>query len=194
MLLVRYSLVVSTQTFPEGADSVGAQMCGDNWECPVNGTTVSGRVWKKVPESEASEYGFRPNYLVVLLIWLIECTTNESNSRVQTNVIYFDLIAAHVPSYFYSSWGNPVRLTGRYIQEVTYFDCFVWYLPIFRSVACFSLLAKHGGHLSGFSRRTFFVTFRWIGWSCLGDSLSSWPNLIRNEKCRFHLLSCTLIC
>ena len=36
----------------EGADRVGGQMRGDK-ECPFSGVTKSGRVWRKVPESEA---------------------------------------------------------------------------------------------------------------------------------------------
>ena len=36
----------------EGADRVGGQLRGDN-ECPFSGVTESGRVWRKVPESDA---------------------------------------------------------------------------------------------------------------------------------------------
>ena len=36
----------------EGTDIVGGQLGGDK-ECPFNGVTSSGRVWKKVPESGA---------------------------------------------------------------------------------------------------------------------------------------------
>ena len=36
----------------EGADRVGGQLRGDK-ECPFNGVTKSGRVWRKVPESDA---------------------------------------------------------------------------------------------------------------------------------------------
>ena len=36
----------------EGADGVGGQLRGDK-ECPFSGVTKSGRVWKKVPESDA---------------------------------------------------------------------------------------------------------------------------------------------
>ena len=35
-----------------GADSAGAQLRGDK-ECPFSGVTSSGRVWRKVPESDA---------------------------------------------------------------------------------------------------------------------------------------------
>ena len=31
--------------------SAGGQLCGDN-ECPFSGVTNSGRVWRKVPESD----------------------------------------------------------------------------------------------------------------------------------------------
>ena len=36
----------------EGADPVGGQLRGDK-ECPFSGVTKSGRVWRKVPESDA---------------------------------------------------------------------------------------------------------------------------------------------
>ena len=36
----------------EGADRVGGQLHGDK-ECPFSGVTKSGRVWRKVPESDA---------------------------------------------------------------------------------------------------------------------------------------------
>ena len=36
----------------EGADRVAGQLRGDK-ECPFNGATKSGRVWRKVPESDA---------------------------------------------------------------------------------------------------------------------------------------------
>ena len=40
----------------EGADRVGGQLHGDK-ECPFSGTTKSGRVWRKVPESDARSVG-----------------------------------------------------------------------------------------------------------------------------------------
>ena len=36
----------------EGTDHVGGQLRGDK-ECPFSGITKSGRVWRKVPESDA---------------------------------------------------------------------------------------------------------------------------------------------
>ena len=36
----------------EGADRVAGQLRGDK-ECPFSGVTKSGRVWRKVPESNA---------------------------------------------------------------------------------------------------------------------------------------------
>ena len=38
--------------FSEGADRVGGQLRGDK-EYPFSGVTKSGRVWRKVPESDA---------------------------------------------------------------------------------------------------------------------------------------------
>ena len=40
----------------EGADRVGGQLRGDK-ECPFSGVTNSGRVWRKVPESDARNVG-----------------------------------------------------------------------------------------------------------------------------------------
>ena len=39
--------------FSEDADSVGGRLRGDK-ECPFSGVTNSGRVWRKVPESDVS--------------------------------------------------------------------------------------------------------------------------------------------
>ena len=43
----------------EGADRVGGQLRGDK-ECPFSGVTKSGRVWRKVPESDTSESVYSP--------------------------------------------------------------------------------------------------------------------------------------
>ena len=43
---------ISTPNLSEGADRVGGQIRGDK-ECPFSGVTKSGRVWRKVPESNA---------------------------------------------------------------------------------------------------------------------------------------------
>ena len=39
-----------------GADHVAGQLRGDK-ECPFSGVTKSGRVWRKVPESNARSVG-----------------------------------------------------------------------------------------------------------------------------------------
>ena len=55
-VLGRYvALTVIIYYYPnlsEGADSVGGQLRGDK-ECPFSGVSSSGRVWRKVPESDA---------------------------------------------------------------------------------------------------------------------------------------------
>ena len=43
----------------EGADCVSGQLCGDK-ECPFSGVTKSGRVWRKVPESDAWSVAVTP--------------------------------------------------------------------------------------------------------------------------------------
>ena len=44
------------QNLSEGADRVGGQLRGDK-ECPFSGVTKSGRVWRKVPKSDARSVG-----------------------------------------------------------------------------------------------------------------------------------------
>ena len=44
--------IISTRTFRKDADRVGGQLHGDK-ECPFSGVTKSGRVWRKVSESDA---------------------------------------------------------------------------------------------------------------------------------------------
>ena len=48
-------LLLQSHQYPnhsEGADRVAGQLRGDK-ECPFSGVTKSGRVWRKVPESDA---------------------------------------------------------------------------------------------------------------------------------------------
>ena len=40
----------------EGSGRVGGQLRGDE-ECPLSGVSKSGRVWRKVPESDARSAG-----------------------------------------------------------------------------------------------------------------------------------------
>ena len=47
-----YSHNYQYPNFSEGSDRVGGQLCRDK-ECPFSGVTSSGRVWRKVPESDA---------------------------------------------------------------------------------------------------------------------------------------------
>ena len=47
---------ISTGTFSEGANCIAGQLHGDK-ECPFSGVTKSGRVWRKVPESNAPNVG-----------------------------------------------------------------------------------------------------------------------------------------
>ena len=44
--------VILVSELSEGADRVVGQLHG-NKECPFSGVTKSGRVWRKVPESDA---------------------------------------------------------------------------------------------------------------------------------------------
>ena len=52
-------LLLQSYQYPnlsEGADRVAVQLRGDK-ECPFSGVTKSGRVWRKVPESDARSVG-----------------------------------------------------------------------------------------------------------------------------------------
>ena len=57
-VLGRYvtSTVLLNPNLSEDADSVGGQLRGDK-ECPFCGVTKSGRVWRKVPESDVRSVG-----------------------------------------------------------------------------------------------------------------------------------------
>ena len=46
------STVILVLNLLEGDSRVGGQLRGDK-ECPFSGVTKSGRVWRKVPESDA---------------------------------------------------------------------------------------------------------------------------------------------
>ena len=48
----------------EGADRVGGQLHGDK-ECPFSGVTRSGRVWRKVPESDARSVGWCQLFVIL---------------------------------------------------------------------------------------------------------------------------------
>ena len=53
---VRVWMLGCFYSLSEGADRVGGQLCGDK-ECPFSGVTKSGRVWRKVPESDDRSVG-----------------------------------------------------------------------------------------------------------------------------------------
>ena len=51
---MRARLLPQSYQYPdlsEGTDHVGGQLRGDK-KCPFSGVTKSGRVWRKVPESD----------------------------------------------------------------------------------------------------------------------------------------------
>ena len=51
-----FTCVLWYPNLSEGADRVAGQLRGDK-ECPFSGVTNSGRVWRKVPESDARSVG-----------------------------------------------------------------------------------------------------------------------------------------
>ena len=56
----------------EGADRVAGQLRG-NKECPFRGVTKSGRVWRKVTESDARSVCWT-KYILMQLNVLLECS------------------------------------------------------------------------------------------------------------------------
>ena len=58
---VAFRLVDRYPNFSEAADGVGGQLHGGK-EYPFGGVTSSGRVWTKVPESEARGHSERSGY------------------------------------------------------------------------------------------------------------------------------------
>ena len=57
----------------EGADRVAGQLRGDK-ECPFSGVTSSGRVWRKVPQSDARSVS-RPKLQAALVYDILPSTT-----------------------------------------------------------------------------------------------------------------------
>ena len=52
----------------EGADRVAGQLRGDK-ECLISGVTKSGRVWRKVPESDARSVDRTQTKVNILLVY-----------------------------------------------------------------------------------------------------------------------------
>ena len=65
----------------EGADRVGGQLRGDK-ECPFSGVTKSGRVWRKVPESDARSVISTQTFRKVLTASLDSCAEIKSAPSV----------------------------------------------------------------------------------------------------------------
>ena len=59
----------------EGADRVGGQLL-EGKDCPFSGVTRSGRVWRKMPESDARRVGLRFESALALLslqkLWSVD--------------------------------------------------------------------------------------------------------------------------
>ena len=62
------SVVLLVPKPSEGADSLGGQLRGDK-VCPFSGVTSSGRVWRKVPESDTRGVGL----LLSRVVWMSPC-------------------------------------------------------------------------------------------------------------------------
>ena len=65
----------------EGADRIGGQLRGDK-ECPFSGVTKSGRVWRKVPESDARSVISSQTFWVALTASVDSCAEIKSAPSV----------------------------------------------------------------------------------------------------------------
>ena len=72
----------------EVADSVGGQLRGVK-QCPFSGVTSSGRVWRKVPESEAGSVG---NWLIYRLIQMVNWLNDVVDWNARLIGLYCQLI------------------------------------------------------------------------------------------------------
>ena len=71
-------LLLQSYQYPnlwEGADHIGGQLCGDK-ECPFSGVTKSGRVWRKVLESDAQ------SVISYLCVWLPKLTSTKEGTII----------------------------------------------------------------------------------------------------------------
>ena len=66
----------------EGADRVGGQLRGDK-ECPFSGVTKSGRVWRKVPESDARSVSNTGTLLICIYIYISAVVIARPFCRLQ---------------------------------------------------------------------------------------------------------------
>ena len=74
----------------EGADRVGGQLRGDK-ECPFSGVAKSGRVWRKVPESDArSVTSFLPSCLNSLIGSYLRETTIATQKSEGSEIVSLD--------------------------------------------------------------------------------------------------------
>ena len=60
-----FSYAIGSRKLSEGADRVAGQLRGDK-ECPFSGVTKCGRVWRKVPESDARSVTHSPTHSLSL--------------------------------------------------------------------------------------------------------------------------------
>ena len=72
----------------EGADRVGGQLRGVK-RCPFSGVTSSGRVWRKVPESDTGSVG---NWLICRLIQMVNWLNDVVDWNARLIGLYCQLI------------------------------------------------------------------------------------------------------
>ena len=78
-------LLLQSYQYPnlsEGADRVAGQLRGDK-ECPFSGVTRSGRVWRKVPESDARNVhpSMQPKRRIKMAVFMLPLPTKPTIQR-----------------------------------------------------------------------------------------------------------------
>ena len=75
----------------EGADRVGGQLRGDK-ECPFSGVTNSGRVWRKVPESDARSVQCHLIIIIIIIMQICKAPTLRFKAlNKHTYIMYIEM-------------------------------------------------------------------------------------------------------
>ena len=81
----------------EGADRLGGQLRGDE-ECRLGGVTKSGRVWRKVPESDAGSVAIENCQLTKFLVGAQTVVSLLQATRIISDVYFITDHVAYASS------------------------------------------------------------------------------------------------
>ena len=101
----------------EGADHTGGQLCGDK-ECPFSDVTKSGRVWRKVPESDARSVPCS----LALFGGIIQ--TGSIMHRMSPNLHTWTALKCRVA--WFGGGSVPVGLIPEHLNSTETLCCMVW--------------------------------------------------------------------